>query len=168
LALNASIEAARAGEHGKGFAVVANEVSSLADQSKDAANDINNIITEIQNCIEKAVHLMEEGNDSVKTGMSLADKAKESFQGILGRITQVSNEISNVSAITEEVNTRTESLLESIESISDIAESVSNNTQEVSNAAKLQEDMMADMITQVGVLGELSDALEKSIKTFHV
>jgi methyl-accepting chemotaxis protein len=43
LSLNASIEAARAGEAGRGFAVVASEISKLADDSKNAADRINQI-----------------------------------------------------------------------------------------------------------------------------
>ncbi len=45
LALNASIEAARAGEHGRGFAVVADEVKQLAESTKQATEEIREVVS---------------------------------------------------------------------------------------------------------------------------
>ena len=47
LALNASIEAARAGELGRGFAVVAGEVKGLALRTKNAAEEISEVVNSL-------------------------------------------------------------------------------------------------------------------------
>ena len=55
LSLNASIEAARAGEVGRGFAVVALEMQKLAQNSAEATEQINGILGDIQNALNRVI-----------------------------------------------------------------------------------------------------------------
>lgn len=60
LSLNASIEAARAGEVGKGFAVVAQEIKTLSDVSKGAADDSNKNKEHIVSAMERLMNNSED------------------------------------------------------------------------------------------------------------
>ena len=168
LALNASIEAARAGEQGKGFAVVADEVKNLAVQSREAAADISGIIQQIQGLITQCVTLMADGNNSVQQGITFAKQAEKSFYGIKEKITSVSDEMENVSSVTEEAAKGTVLLQENINGIREISELVVENTNGVSEAAGAQEELMKKVVNEVDELVQISGSIETSLARFKL
>ncbi|HEY9659250.1 MAG TPA: methyl-accepting chemotaxis protein, partial [Allocoleopsis sp.] len=89
LALNAAVEAVRAGEHGKGFAVVAAEIRKLADQSRNSAEKIGALVTDIQNAINSTVMATDEGTKTVEEGVRIAQQTADSFSGVADAVNNV-------------------------------------------------------------------------------
>ena len=105
LAINATVEAVRAGEQGKGFGVVAREIRRLADQSQQSAAEINDLINDIQNAINKTVMVTDEGNTTLDNSLKLTEGTAETFN-------HVANAINNVVVSSQQIylNTKQQAL----------------------------------------------------------
>lgn len=82
LALNASIEAARAGDAGRGFQVVAQQVRVLADQSKQAAEEILGFTKMIEQEADQAVKATRQGKQEVEQSVKAAEQAKTMIRDV--------------------------------------------------------------------------------------
>ncbi len=89
LALNAAVEAVRAGEDGQGFNVVATEIRKLADQSRDAAVQINHLVTDIQKAIANTVVLADRGKITTQNGLQTVETTAQSFLGVNNSLEEV-------------------------------------------------------------------------------
>ncbi|MCZ8521028.1 MULTISPECIES: methyl-accepting chemotaxis protein [Paenibacillus] len=168
LALNAAIEAARAGEQGRGFSVVAQEVRKLAEQSRVSADQIHGLIAGIQQEAGTAAAEMEHGTLEVQKGIQLIEVAGDSFEGILGLIRQVEQDIQGVTASTGNIMTDTEQVVSGISVISRIAEENSSGTQSVAASTEQQLASMEEISASSGALASLADELKSLIGKFRL
>ncbi|WP_455824943.1 methyl-accepting chemotaxis protein [Pseudomonas graminis] len=90
LALNAAIEAARAGEAGRGFAVVADEVRSLAQRTQDSTEEIEQMITGIQQGTQDTVEALNSSAEHAGATLQRANSAGSALEKITAAISQIS------------------------------------------------------------------------------
>ena len=143
LALNASIEAARAGEAGRGFAVVANEISDLADSSRVAANNIQ----QINQIVNAAVHNLAENANGLVVYMK--EVILPQFENFVDEGNQYKENASYIESTMNDFNEKTDSLNEAVskiaQSINYITESIEEGVRGVTGAAESTQNLVYDM-----------------------
>lgn len=88
LSVNASIEASRAGEHGRGFAVVATQVKSLAMESSDSTNKIQEIVDGLMlnmSEVEKELSASRKLIDDVKRSLDISSESYSEISSSVDR-----------------------------------------------------------------------------------
>ena len=110
LALNAAIEAARAGEAGRGFAVVADEVRNLAQRTQSSAQEIQQMIEQLQTGAQQAVNTMLESRRFSDDSVRIGKQAGENLQSVTQRIGEIDGMNQSVATATEEQTSVVENL----------------------------------------------------------
>ena len=169
LALNASIEAARAGEQGKGFAIVAEEVRILAEQSAEAAINIQDTIVKVNNAFKSSI---DTGSDILKF---INTQVNEQFNdyGKIGN--QYYSDSDFVSKMSYEIAAMSEEITATVGQVNEAVQEMALSSQKSSGEAEVIRESMNETtkaIEQVAVTAqsqaELAQKLNEIIDKFKI
>lgn len=169
LSLNASIEAARAGEMGRGFSVVAEEIRKLADQSKGA-------VLEIQEVTERVVNSVKNLSDSSNNLLNyVSTDVDNDYKFMLEVANKYNNDAQFVNELVTEFSATSEELLASIENITTSIDGVATAANESAEgtsdiAGRVSEVSMqsSEVMELVGRTKESTNNLKRNISVFKI
>lgn len=168
LALNAAIEAARAGEQGKGFAVVADEVRKLAEQSAQAAQQITELIKDIQAETSVTVRTMESNLDAVEQQVSIIRQGGDALTTIVSQVVRTEGSVKEMQQVFEQISLMMDRVLTSVEMIASIIEQTAASSEEVSANAIEQTNSVDRMVENAASLAEMANRLQMEVSKFKV
>ncbi|WP_342428322.1 methyl-accepting chemotaxis protein [Paenibacillus sp. FSL L8-0158] len=169
LSLNASIEASRAGEAGRGFAVVAIEVRKLSEQSKESADSISQIITQMLDLIQRSTATMN-GNvrNQVGEGMRISQDAEGAFTNIERSTSHIVEQIQSVSAAAEQISASTEEVSATVTHLASLSRNSADSSQTTSAAAQEQMAAMEEIASSSQELSNMAQDLQQLVKRFKI
>ena len=154
LALNAAIEAARAGEQGRGFAVVADEVRTLASRTQGSAAEIEGLIKEVQQNIERAVETMEINRTMVNKTVDSSGQVGEALESIQGSM--------------HEIQTKTLEIVSTASSQQEAAKALNNNLSIIRGHGEETVQNVEGTVDAVRQTQSLTEALKQRVERFKV
>ncbi|TPG88176.1 methyl-accepting chemotaxis protein [Brevibacillus laterosporus] len=168
LALNAAIEAQRAGEHGRGFSVVADEVRKLAEQSKHSAEEISQLIGNIQERTNTAVISIRKGSDHVQDGVKIVQETGDIFRHMVQASTEVSDRMQEVSASTQQMAAETEEVTSVVKQVSENAMKNTNTAENIQAKSDNQLASYQEILVSVDDLSKIAQELEQALSQLRL
>jgi methyl-accepting chemotaxis protein len=168
LALNASIEAARAESGSEGFAVVADEIKGLAEDTRDAAGDIEERIEAIQTQADDTVDTIESTSERIAAGTETVEEAIQALERIVEYTEEVDVGIQEIDDATEEQARTSQNVMAVIDDLTEISQGTATEADSVASAADEQTKSIGEVAASARQLRDSADALDDQLSRFTV
>lgn len=168
LALNAAIEAARAGDAGRGFAVVADEIRTLADNSKRATEEIEQLVEDIMKDADTVTSVMTALDYVVEEQTKAVDNTSQVFVQIANSIDEILIKIDEAIRAAEIMEKDKNDVIDAIQNISAVSQEAAAASEEVAASTQAQKEFIEEMVGSAKDLNRLALELKKYTDLYKV
>lgn len=164
LALNASIESARAGEAGRGFAVVADEIRQLAERTRLETENIASILGELSQNADTASEAVERSLVATNEQENMIADALKRFEDMNQNVAHLTDEISNIDVMLQNLSDANNQIVDNITTLSATTEEVTSSSSQAASSSLENLENAKDTQKQLEAILDVSHELDKYMK----
>lgn len=168
LALNASIEASRSVDVDSGFTAVAEEVKRLAEETQEAAADIETRLERLEGQTTRVVDVVRETDERISTHRSAVEASVTALEEISSFADRTNDGIQEISAASDQQATATQEVVTMTDDVTAISEETSAEAETVAAAAEEQTASVVDVSRNAETLSERARELSDLLSSFDV
>ncbi|MFB6146593.1 MAG: methyl-accepting chemotaxis protein [Halobacteriaceae archaeon] len=168
LALNASIEAARTDAGDGGFAVVADEVKSLAEETKESANDIEERVEDLQaQTAGTADHIRQTGG-RVVDGVETVNEALDELDSIVESVKEANAGVQEIADATADQADASQATSQMVDDVAEISSQTAQEAEDAAASAQQQTATIESVSERANALRDRADDLAEVLDEFTV
>ncbi len=167
LSLNASIEAARAGDAGRGFSVVAEEIRKLAESAGSSAEQIEDLIRQLEEESKRIAHETLAMRDDVRGGRQHLEAIFDALEKVQGAVGEASQRAEDIFQAAGSQAADSERMVGDIERVAAVVAQNAKAVNEMRAGLGAQTRTVEQMVRQAARLSDMSIQLGEVARRFR-
>ncbi|MFA9415956.1 methyl-accepting chemotaxis protein [Natrinema sp. HArc-T2] len=168
LALNASIEAARSSSDDAQFTAVAEQVKSLAEDTQEAATDIEARLERVSEQTEQVATVVRETDERIADHRNAVETTVDSLEEISSFAEETSEGVQEISAATQQQAGATQEIVRMTDDVTAISGETSAEAETVAAAAEEQTSSLVEVSHTATSLSDRARELSNALAAFEV